>query len=89
MTSVKSWHPEERQTPDLKRENINLIKQYLDEHYDVKITLDDLTERFFISKYYLTRVFRKQFGTSISHYLLSIRITKAKQMLRFMSRLPV
>ena len=79
----ESWHPEERQTPDLKRENINLIKQYLDEHYDVKITLDDLTERFFISKYYLTRVFRKQFGISISHYLLSIRITKAKQMLRF------
>lgn len=79
----ESWHPEERQTPDLKRENINLIKQYLDEHYDEKITLDDLTERFFISKYYLTRVFRKQFGTSISHYLLSIRITKAKQMLRF------
>ena len=78
-----SWHPEERQTPDLKRENINLIKQYLDEHYDEKIALDDLTERFFISKYYLTRVFRKQFGTSISHYLLSIRITKAKQMLRF------
>lgn len=79
----ESWHPEERQTPDLKRENINLIKQYLDEHYDEKITLDDLTGRFFISKYYLTRVFRKQFGTSISHYLLSIRITKAKQMLRF------
>lgn len=79
----ESWHPEERQTPDLKRENINLIKQYLDEHYDEKITLDDLTELFFISKYYLTRVFRKQFGTSISHYLLSIRITKAKQMLRF------
>ena len=79
----ESWHPEERQTPDLKRENINLIKQYLDEHYNEKITLDDLTERFFISKYYLTRVFRKQFGISISHYLLSIRITKAKQMLRF------
>ena len=79
----ESWHPEGRQTPDLKRENINSIKQYLDEHYDEKITLDDLTERFFISKYYLTRVFRKQFGISISHYLLSIRITKAKQMLRF------
>lgn len=79
----ESWHPEERRVPDLKRENINLIKQYLDEHYDEKITLDDLTECFFISKYYLTRVFRKQFGTSISNYLLSIRITKAKQMLRF------
>lgn len=66
----ESWHPEERRIRDLKRENINLIKQYLDEHYDEKITLDDLTERFFISKYYLTRVFRKRFGTSISHYLL-------------------
>lgn len=42
----ESWHPEERQTPDLKRENINSIKQYLDEHYDEKIAIDDLTERF-------------------------------------------
>lgn len=79
----ESWHPEERQSPDLKRQNINAIKQYLDEHYNEKITLDNLTERFFISKYYLTRVFKRQFGTSISHYLLSVRITKAKQMLRF------
>lgn len=79
----ESWHPEEQVYHDLKRQNVVSVKLYLEEHYDEKITLDYLTEHFYISKYYLTRVFKEQFGTSISHYLLSIRITKAKQMLRF------
>lgn len=79
----ESWHPEEQVYHDLKRQNVVSVKLYLEEHYNEKITLDYLTEHFYISKYYLTRVFKEQFGTSISHYLLSIRITKAKQMLRF------
>ena len=48
-----------------------------------KTSLDSLAERFFISRYYLTRVFKEQFGMSVNNYLLSVRITKAKQMLRF------
>lgn len=32
---------------------------------------------------YLTRVFREQFGVSISSYLMNRRVTKAKYMLRF------
>lgn len=67
----------------LKRQNIDPIREFLDAHYTEKISLDTLAEQFFISKFYLTRVFKEQFGVSINTYVLNLRITKAKQMLRF------
>lgn len=82
LLMADSWHPD-LSRPSTKKANLITIKNYLDENYTKKITLDELAERFFINKYYLTRVFKEQFGTSISSYLLSIRITHAKSMLRF------
>ncbi|MBR1771991.1 MAG: helix-turn-helix domain-containing protein [Lachnospiraceae bacterium] len=66
-----------------KRQNLQALKEYLDEHYAEKITLDALAEHFFINKFYLTRIFKEQFGESVTEYLLQVRITRAKQMLRF------
>ena len=66
-----------------KRVNLSEIKAHLDEYYADKIVLDDLAERFFINKYYLTRIFKETYGTTITSYVQSVRITHAKQMLRF------
>ena len=78
----QSWHPEDqRHAP--KRASVVDIKAYIDEHYAEKISLDELSSRFFIDKYYLTKTFRSQFGLNISTYVQNIRITKAKQLLRF------
>lgn len=77
-----SWNPKEVQT-DSKRTSMIKIKKYLDENYQKKITLDELAERYHINKYYLTRVFKEQFEMSIMDYLLTIRITEAKNLLRF------
>ena len=52
------------------------VKIYLDEHFTEKISLDDLSDRFFINKYYLTRIFKETYGVTISHYVLFRRITK-------------
>lgn len=78
----ESWHPGS-QREGLKKQNILPIKNYLDEHYEEKITLDGLSTKFYINKYYLTRLFKEQFGVSIHNYLLQVRITHAKQLLRF------
>ena len=67
----------------LKKQNLDQIREYLDTHYTEKVSLDALTDQFFISKFYLTRVFKEQFWLSINTYVLNLRITKAKQMLRF------
>lgn len=59
------------------------IRHYLDEHYTEKLSLDELANRFYISKYHMSREFKKAFGTTLINYLTSQRITKAKEMLRF------
>lgn len=64
-------------------QNLQNIKNYLDKHYTEKITLDFLSCHFYINKYYLTRIFREKFGVSITGYLLQLRITRAKELLRF------
>lgn len=78
----QSWHPEEASSAPKKTSVID-VKEYLEQHYAEKISLDELSKQFFINKYYLTRVFKEQFGQSITAYLTSLRITHAKQLLRF------
>ena len=66
-----------------EKQNLSPIRDYLEVHYTEKIVLNELADQFFISKFYLTRVFKEQFWLSINTYVLNLRITKAKQMLRF------
>ncbi|KLU66120.1 arabinose operon regulatory protein [Desulfosporosinus acididurans] len=79
----ESWHPENTRRNSPMKHNIQSVKSYLDVHYMKKVNLDNLANTFFINKYYLTRIFKEQFGMSINRYLLQIRITHAKQLLRF------
>ncbi len=79
----ESWRPGTAHATRSKRQNLQQIKEYLDAHYTEKITLDDLAERFYINKFYLTRVFKEQFGQSVTNYLVQLRITQAKRLLRF------
>ncbi|MGN1482094.1 AraC family transcriptional regulator [Porcipelethomonas sp.] len=60
-----------------------LVKHYLDNNYKNKISLDELAEIFYINKFYLAKLFKKQFGVSIINYLMQVRITHAKRLLRF------
>ena len=78
----QSWHPESK-TVSRKRLELVEIKNYLDEHYTEKIVLDDLAERYYINKYYLTKIFKETYGITINGYIIAKRITRAKQLLRF------
>ena len=79
----ESWQPGAVPRRGAKKQNLQQIKEYLDANYSQKITLDDLAERFYLNKFYLTRVFKEQFGVSVNGYLTQIRITHAKRQLRF------
>ena len=57
------------------------IIAYLNRHFNEPITLDDLAERFFISKHHLNRSFRKATGTTVRDYLISKRVTYVQQLL--------
>ena len=78
---AESWHPEVQMST--KRGGIADVHSYLTTHYNEKITVEDLSSRFLISPSYLAHSFKEQYGTSVTSYLLGVRITKAKQMLRF------
>lgn len=78
----QSWHPESKSV-SRKRLELVEIKNYLDEHYSEKIVLDDLAERYYINKYYLTKIFKEAYGNTINGYVIAKRITRAKQLLRF------
>lgn len=78
----ESWNPENT-VVSKKRMELAKVKNHLDEHYIEKITLDDLEEKFFINKYYLLKIFKETYGTTVSSYLIAKRITRAKQLLRF------
>jgi len=54
---------------------------YINEHYNENLTLDDLANRFFISKYHLSREFQRLVGSSVHRYIVQKRLVMAKQML--------
>ena len=60
---------------------ISRVLAHINEHYQEEIRLEDLASRFFVSKYYLSHLFRRSVGTSVYHYILLKRLQHARQML--------
>ena len=60
---------------------LNQILQYIDRHYNERMTLEQLSTRFHISKSYLTRRFRQYTGETIINYINKLRVQYAKEML--------
>ena len=77
-----SWH-RGNSTNAPKKMDISLVKSFLDEHYKEKLSLESVASHFFIDKHYLARLFKEQYGVTLVTYLQQVRITHAKQMLRF------
>lgn len=58
------------------------IVKFIHAHFDHKITLEDLSESFFISPYYLSRTFKEITGFTIISYVNLTRIREAQRLLR-------
>ena len=54
---------------------------YINEHYNEDLSLDMLANKFFISKYHLSREFNRLVGTSVYRYIIQKRLVMAKQMM--------
>ena len=57
------------------------VAKYLDVNIDRAISLDDLARRFFVSKFYLCRAFKKYNGISVHSYINNKRVMYAKQLI--------
>lgn len=57
------------------------VLTYINEHYNEDLSLDFLANKFFISKYHLSREFNRLVGTSVYRYIIQKRLIMAKQMM--------
>lgn len=84
LLMAESWQPASLRNPRRPaRRDVAPVREYLEEHCTEKIALESVAEHFFLNKHYLARLFKEQYGVSVNSYLTQVRITRAKQMLRF------
>ncbi len=57
------------------------IKEYIDNHFQSNLTRDELSRLVFLNPDYLSRIFKKKTGMSISGYIIFKRIDEAKKLL--------
>ena len=63
--------------------HINACKEYIYSHIKERIMIEDLADEMGVSANYLSRLFKKETGTSVSAYIREKKINMAKNLLRF------
>ncbi len=82
----ESWHPETGTKVSKQRVELFEIKNYIDTNFDQSLTLESIAAHFYMNKNYLARRFKEKFGTTVNGYIRLVRITRAKELLRFSSK---
>ncbi|WP_379135899.1 response regulator [Paenibacillus sp. sgz500958] len=57
------------------------IKTYIDNHYFENIKISMFTDKYFLSREYLMKLFKGQYGYGIHEYVQKVRMDKAKDLL--------
>ncbi len=64
--------------PSIKNERINDIITYINEHITDNITLEHLSDKFYIDKFYLCKAFKKNTSYTINQYITYKRVLLAR-----------
>lgn len=78
LNDTKNWQESD---DHIHQQKIGKIVQYIDEHLDEELSLQELAEKIDLSKYQLIRGFRKEEGTTPWKFLLYKRIENVKKLL--------
>lgn len=70
------------------RIDVQKVRQYIDSNYLNKITLEETASRFYVTKEYLSRVFKMDTGDSFSDYMTGLKMKKARELL-LVDRIPI
>lgn len=54
------------------------IAAFIEQNYQAELSLQDIAKRFFVSREYVSRKFKLEYGINITDYISGIRIDKAK-----------
>lgn len=58
------------------------VIRYITEHFSESLTLEDIAAEFFVSKSYLNRHFKAYTNSTVYAYIMALRLTHARRMLR-------
>jgi two-component system response regulator YesN len=61
---------------------VETVKAYIREHYAEELELHRLAEKVYLTPSYLSKLFKTETGETITDYIISVRIERAKEMLR-------
>lgn len=68
---------------DTNSRHINACKEYIYSHIKERITIEDLADELGVSSSYLSRLFKKETGDSVSAYIRRQKIEMAKNLLQY------
>lgn len=68
---------------DTNSRHINACKEYIYSHIKERITIEDLADELGVSASYLSRLFKKETGDSVSIYIRKQKIEMAKNLLQY------
>jgi len=74
--------PSGRDAASLQQKRVRAIMRYLDTHLSEELRMDDLSERFFVSKYHMMRQFKEETGQSVGEYVTERRLLAAREFIR-------
>ena len=60
---------------------VDKIVEYIEDHYNEKISLDQIAENMYLSPFYISRIFKSETGSAPIRRLINIRLEKAKELL--------
>ncbi|QMV43942.1 response regulator [Cohnella cholangitidis] len=61
---------------------IETVKAYIRNHYTEEMELNRLAEKVFLTPSYLSKLFKTETGETLTEYFISVRIERAKELLR-------
>ncbi|MBA4686314.1 MAG: response regulator [Candidatus Galacturonibacter soehngenii] len=64
-----------------KRDIVEEAKDYINKNFNKNISLNEISERFFINPYYFSQLFKKKTGENYQNYLINLRVGRAKKLL--------
>ncbi|CAH1224321.1 HTH-type transcriptional activator RhaR [Paenibacillus auburnensis] len=65
-----------------ERNPLTEIVKYIDQNYQSDLSLQEVAGRFYVSREYVSRKFKQEYGINFSDYIGSVRINKAKLLLQ-------
>lgn len=64
-----------------KRDVVEEAKKYMSKNFTRNVSLNEISERFFINPYYFSQLFKKKTGENYQNYLIHLRVDRAKKLL--------